>query len=199
MNRRSLLTVLAAGLALAGCGLSERPYVEKRDWPLTATRPADAPARLPARVLLIRSMQTGPGLESRGLASLKADGSVARDFYETWSVPPAEGAEAALRQWLTASGLFRAVLAPGSRLNADWVLESTLTALIADPPNRVARATLSVVVIDQRNGGPRILAQRVFTAEAPLGGTDAPALAGAMRAALGQVIGQVEQVLAELK
>ena len=42
--------------------------------------------------------------------------------------PPAQAVEDGLRQWLAATGLFGAVLAPGSRLAADLVLEGDLTA-----------------------------------------------------------------------
>lgn len=195
MNRR---TLLASVLALAGCGLSERPYLEKRDWPLKVSRPDSAPPAPRGRVLLVRTVQAGPGLETRGLAALQADGSVKTEFYETWSVPPAEGAEASLREWLAASGRFAAVLNPGSRMTADLVLEATLTALIADPGKGIARAALSVVVLDQRGGGTRVLAQRMIQAEAPLAGTDAPARVAAMKAALAEVLAQAETTLAGL-
>jgi len=196
MKRRWLLTSL---LPLAGCGLSERPYTEKRDWPLAVMRPGEPAGTGRGRVLLVRSIQAGPGVEARGLASLQPDGSVRTDFYETWSVPPAQGAEAALRQWLEASGRFTAVLAPGSRMTADWILEGTLTALIAEPSAGQARAVLSVVVLDQRGGAtPRVMAQRVLRAQAPLSGNEAPARAAAMREALAEVLAQAEQLLAGL-
>jgi len=196
MKRRWLLTSL---LPLAGCGLSERPYTERRDWPLAVTRPGEPAGTGRGRVLLVRSIQAGPGMEARGLASLQPDGSVRTDFYETWSVPPAQGAEAALRQWLEASGRFTAVLAPGSRMRADWILEGTLTALIAEPAADQARAVLSVVVLDQRGGAsPRVMAQRVLRAQAPLSGNEATARAAAMREALAQVLAQAEQLLAGL-
>lgn len=203
MRRRGLL---AGVLAVAGCGLSERPYEVKRDWPLVARRPqtdtvnADtvnaraADAR--GKVLLVRSMQAGPGLETRGLRSLQRDGSVRSDFHETWAVPPAQGVEAALRDWLVASGRYAAVLAPGSRMTADFVLETMLTELVADPPRGVARAAMTVVVLEDRGGGARVLAQHVLSADAPLGGGDAPAVAQAMLKALEALLADVEQALA---
>jgi ABC-type uncharacterized transport system auxiliary subunit len=194
MNRRHLLVSL---LALGGCGLSERPHLEKRDWPLKVSRPQSGPAAPRGRVLLVRTVQAGPGLETRGLSVLQPDGSVKTEFYEAWSVPPAEGAEASLREWLSASGRFAAVLAPGSRMNADLILEATLTALIADPAKGLARAAMSIVVLDQRGGGgTRVAGQSMIAAEAPLAGTDAPARVAAMRAALAQVLEQVEAALA---
>ena len=134
--------VLASLLGLGGCGLSQRPYLERRQWPLIVRRPTTEPARPRGRVLLVRTVRAGPGLEARGLQSLQPDGSVKVDFYEEWAVPPAQAVEDDLRQWLAASGLFAAVLAPGSRLPADLVLEGDLTAFWADVPAMRARASL---------------------------------------------------------
>jgi ABC-type uncharacterized transport system auxiliary subunit len=189
--------VLAALLAVAGCGLSERPYLERRQWPLIVRRAAQQPPRTKGRVLLVRTIRAGPGLEARGLQSLQKDGSVKVDFYEEWAVPPAQAVEDALRQWLADSGLFSAVLAPGSRLPADLVLEGDLTAFWADIPAMRARAALGVVLLDQRPSPVKVLLQRTFTADAPLPTTDAPAIAGALRTALSDVLQQVEAALAK--
>jgi ABC-type uncharacterized transport system auxiliary subunit len=185
-------------LALAGCGLSERPYLQKRVWPLMVQRPDVRAPNPRGRTLLIRTVQAGPGLEARGLQSLQEDGSVRLDFYEEWAVPPAQGAETSLRQWLTGSGLFAAILAPGSRMEAEWVLEATLTEFIAEPTKNRARAAMTVVVLDQRNSGTRVLAQRRLTAEAPLANAEAPAVVAALRQALEPVLAQAEQALAGL-
>ena len=129
--------VLASLLGLGGCGLSQRPYLERRQWPLIVRRPAALPARARGRVLLVRSIRAGPGLEARGLQSLQPDGSVKVDFYEEWAVPPAQAIEDDLRQWLAASGLFAAVLAPGSQLPADLVMGRGISShrLLGRPAN----------------------------------------------------------------
>ena len=179
-----------------GCGLSERPYLERRQWPLIVRRPSQRQPRAKGRVLLVRSVRAGPGLEARGLQSLQPDGSVKVDFYEEWAVPPAQAVEDDLRQWLADSGLFAAVLAPGSRLSADLVLEGDLTAFWADIPAMRARAALALVLLDQRPSPVRVLMQRTFTAEAPLPSAEAPAIVSALRLALSQVFEQVERAVA---
>ncbi len=189
MRRR---LVLAGALALAGCGLSERPYPERRQWPLVVRRPTSLPPPRRGKVLLVRSIGAAPGLGVRGLQSLRPDGSLNIDFYEEWAVPPAESVESDLRQWLADSGRFRAVVAPGSRLNADFVLEGTLTAFLADPPTGTARVTLSVVLLDQRPNPVKILMQRNFTAEERLASADPPGIVQALRAGLADVLRQVE-------
>ncbi len=199
MRRRIFLAATtAAALGLAGCGLSERPYEEKRDWPLTTRRPEHLAANPRGKVILLRSMQAGPGLETRGLRSLRADGSVRSDFYETWAVPPAQGVEAALRDWLSACGRYAAVLAPGSRVTPDLILETTLTEFVADPPHGRARAAMTLVVLDNHGADARVRTQRVLAAEAPLAGDDAPAIAHALLAALASLLESAEQALAGL-
>jgi ABC-type uncharacterized transport system auxiliary subunit len=189
--------VLLLPLLLGACGLSERPYAERRQWPLVVRRPETLPPRRGGKVLLVRALRAGPGLEQRGLQSMQPDGSIRTAFYEEWQVPPAEGAEDSLRRWLAASGLFSAVLAPGSRLSADLTLEGELTALWTEPAARRADAAVGVAVIDQTGGATRITLQRSFAAQASLARADPPEEAAAMCAALAEVFRQIEAALAE--
>ena len=68
-----------------------------------------------------------------GSASLGGGGQVDTEFYNEWAAPPVELVEEAMRQWLAASGLFAAVVSPGSRLRAGLVLEAELLRLQAEP------------------------------------------------------------------
>ena len=194
MRRR---LVLASVLAVAGCSLlPSRPYEEKRDWPLVIRRPARLPLKTRGKVLLVRTVNAAPELATRGLQWLQHDGSVHVDYYEQWAVQPADAVDDDLRQWLAAIGLYGGVLAPGSRLNADLVLEAELETFIADLPAGVARAAISVVLIDQRPDPAKILLQRTIAAEAKLAGTGIPDVVDALRAALRDVLQQTEAALA---
>ena len=194
MKRRAALAAVAA---LAGCSvLPQQPYLQRRDWPLLVRRPQALPPRRNGPVLLLRTLTAGPGLAVRGLQRLLPDGSLQVDFYEQWAVPPAEGLEASLRQWLADSGLFAAVTQPGSRLAADYVLEGELTAFVADPPKKLARAGLSVVLLDQTRGGAKLGLQQTESAQAPLASADAPAIVRAMEAALAVVLEMTEAAIA---
>ena len=192
MRRRSLVLLLPL---LTACGLSERPYVERRQWPLRLRRPQALPPRRGGPVLEVRTLRAGPSLEVRGLQELQPDGSVRVDFYEEWAVPPAQGVEDALRLWLADCGRFAAVVAPGSRMPSDLVLEGELTALWSEPAAGHAHAALGVVVVDQRAVVPRILVQRTEAADAPLADATAPAEVAAQIAALAAVFSAIEAAL----
>jgi len=193
MRRRGEL--LLAPALLAGCGLSERPYAERRDWPMLVRRPTVLPPRPNGPVLEVRTLRAGPGLEARGLQTIEPDGSIHTAFYEEWSEPPAQGVEDALRQWLAACGKFAAVVAPGSTMPADLVLEGELTALWSELAAGRADAAVSVVVVRQGSATPQIVLQRTETATAPLAGRTPPDQVAAQLAALATVFGKIEAAL----
>jgi ABC-type uncharacterized transport system auxiliary subunit len=192
MTRRGFLFL---PLLLAACGLSERPYTERRQWPLVLRRPNTLPPRRGGPVLEVRTLNAGPGLESRGLKSLTSDGSMQTSFYEEWAVPPAQAIEDSLRHWLAASGKFGAVVAPDSRVQADLALEGELTALWAEPAQHLARAAIALTVVDQRGTSPRILLQRTFRGEAMLASDTPPDADSAQLAALTEVFRQIEAAI----
>lgn len=192
MKRRA---VILASLLLAGCGLAERPHLERRQWPLLVHRPRTERPRAAGQVLLVRTVQAGPGMDQRGLQSLQADGSIRTDFYEEWAAPPALAAEEALRRWLADSGQFSAVITSGSRLEADLVLEGELTGLWSVPAIRQAHAALGVTVVSQRGAAPRVVLQQRVAAEAPLAGDGPREAVEAQVAALAMVLAQIEAAL----
>jgi len=185
--------VLGLSLGLAGCSLlPQRPYQERREWPLDVPRSTALPANPHGPVLLVRALRGGPGLDDRGLRTLRADGAAHTDYWEEWAVPPPQAVEDDLRQWLAGSGKFAAVVMAGSDMPADLVLEGELLALVADLARSEARATLSIVVLRRIPGAYQPLLQRSFTGTAPLAGRDGPALAASMRQAIAAVLVQVE-------
>ena len=190
MKRRGLC---AGTVALTGCSvLPQTPYLQRRDWPLDVHRTATVLPRRRGRVLLVRSLRAAPGLEARGLQWLQRDGSVHVDFYEQWAVPPAQAVEDDLRRWLADAGLFVAVIAPGSQLSADFILEGELTVFVAEPSAGRARAALALVLLDQRNSPTKVLLQRTEAAEVRLADQGPQAIAEAMRAAIVEVLHRTE-------
>ncbi|WP_198371727.1 ABC-type transport auxiliary lipoprotein family protein [Roseomonas rosulenta] len=194
MNRRLLLIAPLLG----GCSvLPDRPYVETRRFTLDPRRPPGAEGRA-RRTLLVRTIRAGAGMDTRNLRTIRPDGTESLDFYAEWAAPPADAAEQALRRWLIDARLFAAILAPGSRVTPDYVLEGEITQLAAVQGEGRARAELTLLLVDERNGS-RLVGQMVSSGTAPLAsGTAAPTpdqAAEAMSAALGNALSSLEQAL----
>jgi ABC-type uncharacterized transport system auxiliary subunit len=193
MNRR-----LALAFLLPGCSvLPDRPYVETRRYSLAASRPNDAPRRSGSRdAVLVRDMRAGPGLDRRGLRSIRADGTLAIAAYAEWVAPPAEAVEASLREWLRTSGLFAGVAAPGSRISAALVLETELLALEVEATGAARVAIAGLLVEETGLASVRLRGQFVARGSAPPEGDDDAAHARAMVAALAEALAGVEAELA---
>jgi cholesterol transport system auxiliary component len=104
--------------------------------------------------------------------------------------PPALAAESELRIYLSATGLFSAVVAPGTRLSPSYALEGDLTALWAQPQAGVARARIGYVLIDLRQNSTLVL-QDLAEGTAPLQGPGPAAAQAAQRAALGNAFARI--------
>lgn len=196
-HRRSLLL---APLALAACSvLPDRPYLETQRFPLEPRRSGPPRTGRGRRTLLLRTLRAGAGMETRNLRIIRPDGTESLDFYAEWAAPPAEAAEQSLRRWLIDSHLFAAILSPGSRVTPDFVMEGELTALAAMQGQGIGRAELTLLLVDERNGG-RLVGQLVTDGTAPLASGTAPPTAeqaaAAMAAALGNALASLEQALA---
>ena len=197
--------LLALPSALAACSvLPNRPYQEVQRYALAPERPRREPPSKRGPVLLLRSVRAAPGMDARGLRIVGTGGQVDAQFYNEWSAPPVELVEEALRQWLAGSGLFAAVVSPGSRLRADVVLEAELLRLQAEPRTGLARAGLAALLLDEpRDGGQaRILGQFTPEGTAPLPGgirrddsVPAAEAAAAMRDALSAALADLERQL----
>ncbi len=100
-----------------------------------------------------------------------------------------------MRQWLSDSGKFAAVVMPGSQLQPTLVLEGELLALSVDLRSLQARASLAIVLLRPEAGRFIPVQQRTCTGTAPIAGQDGPALAAAMRQAVAAMLGEVERAV----
>jgi hypothetical protein len=192
-------------LALGACSvLPSRPYQEVQRFALAPERPRREPPARRGPVLLLRSVRAAPGMDNRGLRVLGAGGQVDTEFYNEWAAPPVELVEEAMRQWLASSGLFAAVVSPGSRLRHSLVLEAELLRLHTEPRAGLARAGLAALLLEEPRDGAqaRILGQFTPEGTAPLPGgarredrVPAGEAAAAMREALAAALAALESDL----
>ncbi len=194
MKRRM---IVAAPVLLAGCSslLPKQKYIAQVSWPLNPQPPASSAANTAGKVVLLRGLGAGPGMNSQGIQILQADGSVSSSYYNTWAVAPADAATEVLAAWLTASGAFSAVVSPGSRLTANLIVEGELSELLSDQSAGEAKAALTLVVIQNLNGNTRPLAQQRIVGIAKLGGTDYAAQVAAQNAALADAMRQAVSLI----
>jgi ABC-type uncharacterized transport system auxiliary subunit len=190
MNRRLLL-----GLPLlSACSVLEQPNIPVMRYALSPRRPEARQAPRNAGILLLRGVRGAAGVQDVGLRTLQPDGAIRLAPYDEWIAPPAELAASALRGWLAASGLFAAVVTPGSRAEATLVLEGELTSLEAVPSANEARAGLAGVLLLDRGGVTRVLMTFNVAGTAPLAaGAAEPMKAAAMQEALGVAFARLEQ------
>lgn len=195
MKRRNV--ILGLPVLLAGCASAlTRPYVARQDWALTVPTPPSGPKRHGGKILLVRTVEAAPSLQDRGLKTLAPDGLMHTDFYNLWVVPPAEGVGAALRQYLAGSGLFQAVLAPGSLATAALTLEAELMQLWVEPAAGRAVAELSIVLLATATTSTHVLLQATERGTSRLlAGGDPAQQVDAQLAALAQVFRETEAAL----
>jgi cholesterol transport system auxiliary component len=189
MKRR---LIVVAPVLLAGCAslLPKQKYIPQVSWPLNPQPPVVTPANEAGKVVLLRDLNPGPGMSNQGIQTLQADGSVVSSFYNQWAVAPADAAAEVLANWLTASGAFSAVVAPGSRLSANLIVEGEFSELFSDLGAHQAKAVLTLVVIQNLSGNTRPLAQQRIIGTAPLSGTDYASQVAAQNAALANAMQQ---------
>ncbi len=188
--------LIAAPLLLGACSVLNQPNIPIMRYALSPRRPDTRQAPRGAGVLQLRGIRGAAGVQDVGLRTLQPDGAIRLAPYDEWIAPPGELTEAALRAWLSASGLFSAVVSPGSRADATLVLEGELTSLEAVPYASEARAGLAGVLLLDRGGTTRVLMTFNVTGSAPLAAdADEPTKAAAMQAALGQAFTRLEDAM----
>lgn len=194
MRRRGLAA--AIGLVAAACSNPlSRPYPEKRLYVLQARRPSTLPPPSRGRTLVVRTVTPASGMEGRGLITRRPGNVQESDFWNEFFTAPAAMIQDSMRQWLSDSGLFAAVLDQGSRGRADLALESALVAVLADgtdPAAPVARVHLQTLLLGLDRTPPRILARGDYDRRVPVASLNAEVVAPALSQALGMIFADLE-------
>lgn len=186
-------------LVCASCGGIQRDYPEKRAYAVDVTRPGEARAG-GSGTLLVRRTAASDAWDSRAFVHRFAGGRVEADYYNEHFSPPAETVGDELLEWLSASGVFAAVVAEDSAQLPTHVLETRLVGIYAEhAPNRAAVLEVQAFLLDYTSSPAAILLQETYVERTPLEDDGAPTLVAGWQAVLTRVLARLERDLASAR
>jgi len=115
------LGVMTSAIILAGCG--QKSY-QKQHYILDARRASSVAASDSGNILEIRRFTSNAAFSGKNLIYRTGEFEYESDFYNEFLISPAAMITEKARNWLSASGLPRRVLDPGSHVDpthAPWI------------------------------------------------------------------------------
>ena len=182
------LLLLLSPMVLAGCLTSRAPEVAC--WNLEyAADAAKADARL--GVVRVSQVVVRAPYAAKGIAVLRANGTIAFDPYNEYAAGPAALLKGVVSDVMVASGLFKAVVSESSSVKASLLAEVTVTRLAIDCREegvRRASAELLLQLVDGREISAAVKgAGAADAADGNYGAALSRAVTDALAAALGQL------------
>jgi uncharacterized lipoprotein YmbA len=186
-------------LILAGCNAGQA--YDKRFYVLRAARPSGSTATETDCILEIRRLTIDSAFGGKGLIYRTGQFEYESDFYNEFLVSPSGMMTEKMRNWLTASGLFRRVLNAGSQVDPTHILEGNVTGLYGDFTDRSApQATIEIRIFllkSQANLEPTPVFGKTYKSSAVLESAGPDGLVEAMDRCLEEILSRLEADLAK--
>jgi ABC-type uncharacterized transport system auxiliary subunit len=195
----SLLIILPLIVILTACAGSSAPPRQVYYYTLDYAPPASSVDHSLPHVVRVDRFSSSPPYNSQAI--IYADKGLHRNAYahHQWIAPPADLLAFMLARDLQETGAFQAVLPPDSFTAPTHIVNGWLEEFLEKdrPEGWLASLRLSITLLSARETDPsrRILMQRTYRAEAPVGDRTPAGLAEAMSAATARASAEIVQDL----
>ena len=200
MSSFTKMAMLTMALALVATGCLTRQIPEKHRFLVVAKN--DAPARVEHDgILRIGRVRVASGFERRNFVYQTGEKQLEDDFYNEFYVEPRVMLLSNTKNWLETSGLFSSVIAIDSLVRSSWLLESHVESIFIDVRGQgpaKAMLTIEFSLLDVREAEIGIAMSKKYRADVEASARTAPAFIEAWSEGLAEILGRLENDLAEL-